>query len=273
MIQSSPKTLVELQYLRALAIVLTLFAHWAFMMVKPDPAYFYIIYNYAQFWGGVDIFFCLSGYIISRSLFTEFDARQDNSSVMKSFYIKRVFRIMPAAIFWASFVLMLSFVNFDGAPFGTPATTVKHWLASIFFVENIYLTFDVKAYLAHYWSLAIEEQFYLVIPWLYVMFKTKGKFIALIVGLIVLQGVIPRPVNQSLLLAELRYDSILYGVLIFCLERDGHLAAIFAYLKKHNWVTRTLVLLGLVLLLYGPVIAGKINYAFSVVAIASALIV
>lgn len=270
-----PIFLPELQYLRAIAILLTLIAHLAFVTVTPDPRYMHFVLNYGQFWGGVEIFFCLSGYIISRSLFPKFDERKNKIPVAKSFYIKRVTRLMPSAIFWASVVLMLSFLNFEGGHFGEPRDTFRHWLASVFFVQNIHLTLDIKVMpaLAHYWSLAVEEQFYLVIPWLYIAIKSRKLFMATILGLLVMQAIIPRPVNQSLLLSELRYDAILYGVLIFLLEREGYLTRLFTWLKSHKILAWGAVAAASIGLVTAPILAQPISYAFTAVDFCAFIIV
>ena len=266
--------LPELQYLRAIAIIMTLGAHLAFVMSAPDPRYYSFVVNYAQFWGGVEIFFCLSGYIISKSLFPDFDKYKNFTMVISSFYLKRFFRIVPAAFFWASFVLFMAFIDLPGNHFGEISDTFKHFLASIFFVENIYLTFNPEGYLAHYWSLATEEQFYLIAPFFYFLFfRSKRKFMAVIIFLIFIQAIIPRPVDQSNLLSNVRYEAILYGVLIYALEREGLLNRLFNFFRSKKWINIILIIASFFFLIHGPILAKGIKYPVTVVDFAAFVIV
>lgn len=116
---------------------------------------------------GVDVFFVLSGFLITSIV--QHDVREDVFS-FKEFYVRRIQRLMPNAIACILAVLLLSLV------FMPPSTEVQlgfHGLWTLFNLSNIYTWRKMGGYwgegagdapLTHFWSLAIEEQFYLVFP-------------------------------------------------------------------------------------------------------------
>jgi peptidoglycan/LPS O-acetylase OafA/YrhL len=97
---------------------------------------------------GVGVFFCISGFLITKLLV-------DHGMQLKSFYVRRAFRILPPAL------LYLVFVSTLGA-LGLIAVHAREIVASLFFYRN-YLDYNAWS-TGHFWSLSIEEQFYLVWP-------------------------------------------------------------------------------------------------------------
>ena len=141
---------------------------------------------------GVDIFFVISGYLISSLIYKEFQDTKTFS--FKNFYERRARRILPALIIvilasiplaWL-YVLPTSFVDY-----------AKSILFSIGFTSNLYFYFTGQIYgaesgllkpLLHTWSLSIEEQYYLIFPiffyFIYTYFKKNIFWIILITTLI-----------------------------------------------------------------------------------------
>lgn len=145
----------ELQGLRALAVGLVLLFHiWP---VAVPGGYI-----------GVDVFFVISGYLIVGSLTRQ--AERDGKVSLLTFYGRRVRRLLPAA----SLVLAFAFAGtFLWLPQARWEDTFLQIAASALYFENWYLAWSSVDYLAadnapspvqHYWSLSIEEQFYLVWP-------------------------------------------------------------------------------------------------------------
>lgn len=141
--------LAGLDHLRALAIVTVLFYHYR--MFK-HPAWIDDIMGFG--WSGVDLFFVLSGYLISSQLFMAMAAGKRVS--MPEFMIKRVFRIIPAYLV----VLAIYFV-FPG--FHEREALPPLW-KFLTFTQNF--GFDIKNFgtFSHVWSLCVEEHFYLLFP-------------------------------------------------------------------------------------------------------------
>jgi peptidoglycan/LPS O-acetylase OafA/YrhL len=140
---------------RALSIILVLFAHVANGVTSLAP--------YAAF--GVSIFFVLSGFLITRLLCLEEDREREIS--LPSFYLRRSLRILPPAILFIATVSAL-------ASFGWARVSDHEVLYSVLFLRNILATNEVT-HLSNLWSLAIEEQFYLLWPLVFLLLRTNRK--------------------------------------------------------------------------------------------------
>jgi peptidoglycan/LPS O-acetylase OafA/YrhL len=119
---------------------------------------------------GVDVFFVISGYLITGILVREFEARQTIS--FRGFYARRIRRILPAGLFVIGATVCATRVlaGIDRYHFAA-----KDAIAAVFFVANWRFAQTGVNYfnqalppspLQHYWSLSVEEQFYFVWPWL-----------------------------------------------------------------------------------------------------------
>lgn len=124
---------------------------------------------------GPDIFFVLSGYLITGILYREFGASRTDPFKpgrisMSNFYLKRVRRIFPAAFFVLLVINVYAYLNLNTLQ----VNQVKaDSLWTVFFAANINFMHQSTDYFAqtlaaspvqHYWSLAVEEQFYLIWP-------------------------------------------------------------------------------------------------------------
>ena len=145
----------EIQGLRAVAVVLVLVFH-----VWPEA----VPGGYV----GVDVFFVISGYLIAGSLARE--AERTGRISLREFYSRRIRRLLPAASLVLVYVLAGMFLWLPQAHW---KDTLVQVAASAIYLENWYLAWSAVNYLAsentaspvqHYWSLSIEEQFYIVWP-------------------------------------------------------------------------------------------------------------
>lgn len=214
----------EIDNLRVAAIVMTLVAHLGFFTHEKNDWYAYVIQNVAQFWGGVDLFFVISGFVISKQLHALLRVGEGwsvNAGGLKIFFVKRFFRIFPQAFFWAVIVLFFSWYFRGVGRFGDFSKVIWHFWASILSVENVYLTFDVIPQLSIYWSLSIEEQFYIIFPLLLIFLPRKKVFTILMV-VAVFQLLLPRPVDQSKLIFMVRYDALIMGWFVYRWTLTSH---------------------------------------------------
>jgi peptidoglycan/LPS O-acetylase OafA/YrhL len=119
---------------------------------------------------GVDVFFVISGYLITGILLREFEKRQTIS--FTGFYARRIKRILPAGLFVIGATLLATRVlaGIDRYHFAA-----KDAISAVFFFANWHFAAAGVNYfnqslppspLQHYWSLSVEEQFYFVWPWL-----------------------------------------------------------------------------------------------------------
>lgn len=150
---------LEIQGLRAVAVLMVV----AFHAGLPVPGGF----------TGVDVFFVISGYVITALLLRE--AGIAGRIRIGRFYTRRARRLLPALALVVFVTVVLSFLlQTTISPFGGQLLTAKTALAALFSVSNAYLyTVPVDGYFAarshdnpllHTWSLGVEEQFYVVYP-------------------------------------------------------------------------------------------------------------
>ncbi|MSZ67366.1 MAG: acyltransferase family protein, partial [Actinobacteria bacterium] len=115
---------------------------------------------------GVDMFFVISGFVITQVLMREFE--ETGTIRLSNFYARRARRLIPALSLIVVFTLLISLVAMS--PFGEQQQIIKTAIASVFFAGNIHLfaqnTYDALKNnpLRHLWSLGVEEQFYWIYP-------------------------------------------------------------------------------------------------------------
>jgi peptidoglycan/LPS O-acetylase OafA/YrhL len=134
---------------------------------------------------GVDVFFVISGYLITSIIFKEC---QNGSFSLKKFYQRRIARIFPA--FFIVALVTLAAANFiyspqDLASAGANLTAAVLSVANMkFMLQGNYFQIspDAQPFL-HYWSLSVEEQFYIIFPLLFMLvFKYARKHLVLMLG-------------------------------------------------------------------------------------------
>ncbi len=126
---------------------------------------------------GVDVFFVISGYLISWILLAEIN---DERFSFGEFYQRRIARLMPAFFLVAFSTFLGAFVTYtalDLSSTGASLTAASLGLANVKSIAqgNYFQLFrDAQPYL-HYWSLAVEEQFYLVFPPMLLVARRGGR--------------------------------------------------------------------------------------------------
>jgi peptidoglycan/LPS O-acetylase OafA/YrhL len=168
-----PSRIPTLDGVRGIAILLVLLHHLGlYGELRPDAAVDGIVYTAAMAgWTGVDLFFVLSGFLITGILY---DAK-GSDFYFRHFYIRRCLRIFP--LYYA--VLVLFFVALPRVPQlpqshnTIPTDQIWYWT----YLVNVKIAVDgwpEALVLAHFWSLAVEEQFYLVWPIIVFLLPLRG---------------------------------------------------------------------------------------------------
>ncbi len=153
----------EIQALRAIAVVAVMAYH-----VWPD--------RFPGGFVGVDVFFVVSGFLITGNMLREVDRTGRLS--LAAFWAGRVRRILPAALVAIGVTALVSIWLL---PLSRLPQVSSHALASAFYAQNWLLSFEAVDYLAqtgaatpfeHFWSLAVEEQFYILWPLVVIVLTT-----------------------------------------------------------------------------------------------------
>lgn len=210
---------VEIDHLRGIAIALTLAAHVNAAFVQPIP-WATALYAHAEFWGGVYLFFVISGYVITRGFWGECaDRNRGFVDVARVFYGRRLFRIVPPAWFWIGCtVLCATAFNVEGA-LGDLRRNVIQAAAAATFTYNFVFPLWSGAF-GIYWSLTFEEQFYLCFP-LLARLDRRLRSVVLVLPIVVL-AFVHRPAGTFLVFVPV--DALSWGVLLGLAERAGLLA-------------------------------------------------
>jgi peptidoglycan/LPS O-acetylase OafA/YrhL len=214
---------LRLDGLRGVAILLVMLYHLLRYPLARTPLDHAVTSVFAMGWSGVDLFFVLSGFLITSILLRS----KGSARYFRTFYARRAIRILP--LYYA--VLVLYLVIFprltpQAEGFwigGADRETLWYWL----FLSNLHQAFTGNwqhHFLEVTWSLAIEEQFYLVWPWL-VAWTSRRRLIQvcaaiLVAGLalraaIVLAGT-PNPIFLYAF-TPCRLDTLAVGALVAAL--------------------------------------------------------
>ncbi len=185
----------------------------AILMVLADHATIAALQRYPHPWmriglHGVTLFFVLSGFLITSNLLA-------GPIDLKKFYIRRFFRLMPTA--W-TFLAALLLLNLSGIH----CTSWREIRGCLFFYRNFQGNLGTAG---HFWSLSIEEQFYLVWPALLLLFGVRRcRWIALAgaASVAAYRFAFWRHYEQGLLYTrtEVRADALLLGCMFALLRND-----------------------------------------------------
>jgi peptidoglycan/LPS O-acetylase OafA/YrhL len=161
---------------------------------------------------GVDVFFVISGYLITALLLSEF--RKEGRVDLVRFWLRRARRLLPAVGVLIAVVMVIgAFVDF-----GQISTLRGQALASMAYVTNWDLILSHQSYFEqfarpslfrHLWSLAVEEQFYLLWPLVFAACMTRFGHRRVVVG--VIAGAIASSLLMAILFDPVNPNRVFYG--------------------------------------------------------------
>ena len=165
----------EIDGLRALAVVPVIFYHAGFELFSGGFV-------------GVDVFFVISGYLITTIISEDIE---NNRFSIVNFYERRARRIFPALFFIVALTAIFSFYFLPPHALkdvGQSIFAVSLFISNIFFyIETDYFANTAEmAPLLHTWSLGVEEQFYIVFPFLLLLLRGTKNFVRVLVILFLL---------------------------------------------------------------------------------------
>ncbi len=207
--------------LRGVAVLLVLGFHFLHIDGEGGPAERFLLGATRSGWAGVDLFFVLSGFLITGILL---DAR-GGEGYFRAFYARRVLRIFP--LYYAYLAILFLLV-----PAVLPSLNVKSetqgWLWT--YLGNVLFAreggFQASPYTGHFWSLAVEEQFYLFWPLL--VWLVPRRRLAVVCGVIVLGAFALRfaihrttfNATAAYVLTPARMDALSLGALVAIAARE-----------------------------------------------------
>ena len=224
----------ELDGVRGIAILMVLFWHYFGdppKQLAPDTFASYVMIATRLFWSGVDLFFVLSGYLICGIILDNYSKER----FLSTFFIRRGARILPLyCVLLLLYLLLrnqLNTVQFSWL-FSNP---IPFW-SYVTFLQNVMMGVEGHYggnFLGISWSLAVEEQFYLLAP-ISILVLGRKRWIHAIVPLIVLAVALRVGFSYrffSYVNTPFRMDSLLIGGFIAVLMRNK---PVFTLLQQHR---------------------------------------
>jgi peptidoglycan/LPS O-acetylase OafA/YrhL len=225
--------------LRGLAILMVMLFHYATGLTSQSTGQRMVRAVAAFGWTGVDLFFVLSGFLITGILL---DTREDDG-YFSSFYVRRVLRIFPVYYLSLLVCFFVAPILLPGIAGSLPLPSQRIWF--VLYLQNwmgILVDGGRQMLMGHFWSLAIEEQFYLVWPWIVYRSSTKrilqiavgGSVASVLIRLaLVAFHVTPEIIYRN---TFTRMDALLIGAACTCLLRDPVWVARFRRYAAWMWL-------------------------------------
>ncbi|MHB9801022.1 acyltransferase family protein [Pseudomonas sp. MT3] len=274
----SNKKIADIELLRGVAVLMVVVFHTSlnlFTWMTPNLSRFFSYFGGAS---GVDLFFAISGFVIARDLVPRLEAASSREHALKlsiAFWIRRAWRLLPSAWLWLALALLAAaFFNQSGA-FGSVRANIEATVAAVLQIANFRLAASFAHFeygvTAHYWSLSLEEQFYLIFPLLCVLLRKR--LIVLVAAVAILQLLLPRD-GYHMLLVCTRLDALCLGVLVaIWSRRDSYQLFMpsFLYNPFMSGIFVSVLLIGL--LAMGSNSLNIVSMRSSVIALLSAALV
>lgn len=231
--------------LRAVAVLWVVLHHaWPLRAAVAGPVDAVLRIVVEVGWAGVDLFFVLSGFLITRILLDHRGQR----GIMVAFWWRRILRIMPLYYAFLGFLFVLlpalgvyRFQPGPGARLAYATFTSNLWLAAMG---------GGPRQPAHLWSVAVEEQFYLVWPVFMLLLPARlilPFILSLLAGVPVLRGVLSASGVDYLslyVLTPTRADGLAWGALLAVLaRRPGGLERWRPVARRLGWVAMILMVM------------------------------
>lgn len=220
--------LQEIERLRAIAALMVIFTHTA-------PNFGILGYIFGHPRTGVDLFFVISGFVVTRSLLrllpdlTQVDALDvafdQSRGALRVFYTRRFFRIVPLAVVAVILQRLLLVLGIPAPILGGDVYGYWREVFAVFTgVYNYAMPNEGYSQLGLFWSLSIEEHFYLLLPLSFLLARTRAKRIGLALFGIAFVALVCRslfdtpppgtvlPDYYRMFSSHLRFDTLLAGV-------------------------------------------------------------
>lgn len=270
---------LDIELLRSVGIIFVVVSHLhnLFPWYDKSESRLAAFYDHFGLWTGVDLFFCVSGFIITKTIMDKLlpgHTTKDFFSFAIPFWVRRIYRLWPSAWFWLSFTTIATVAFNQTGVFGEPFKAILYQVYAMLNIANLY-GFECSKVASCgnnqvFWSLSLEEQFYWIFP-IALFFIRGNKFIVVMLLIALIQIPLDRGGHFS---GFIRTDAISLGVVIGYLSRKDY----YSYFEPNNMskfyfkYTIPLVLI-LMLALLGTWKTVFVSWSTGIVAIVSAILV
>lgn len=264
----------DIEVLRAIAVLFVVYQHVGNLFPWLSPT-LQMLNGYVGGTFGVDLFFAVSGFVIARDLVPRLLAASDQVTAWKTmqiFWVRRIWRLWPSAWLWLGLILCATLTFNQSGAFGSFSANMQATFAGVFQYANVRFaqTFMVSEYGASFvhWSLSLEEQFYLLFPFLIVLFRRYLGWLLITVALV--QLLMP----PSLYLMVFRTSALTLGILLALWSNKtswSAVATVFVWLGRWGRLLLALFCLGFMGWISSRL--NQISFAIGVIAALSALLV
>jgi len=271
----------EIEALRAIAVFLPVLGHLGNLLYW-NPAIGQITLG---LWAGVDIFFCISGYVIANAFYKTFYSsarREDKTRFVKevvSFYIRRAYRILPSAWLWIAVVCVCSVVFNQSGVFGALKANLVDALSIVLSLSN----FHFASCYAHtlgdklcgnnsiYWSVSLEEQFYFLFPFLFFL---RIRWISILTAVILMvTAIMYFTITPLISVLFSRVDGILLGVALAIFQNTKTYYLIQPTFLKNGVMKYVAAPFLILCILMIPAFGGVVPFVFTLVSIMCLILV
>lgn len=250
------KRIFNLDLLRGVAIIWVVLSHLSFTIL---PKSFKVIFGPG--WVGVDLFFVISGFVVTRSYLSFIANETDQLMKLRNritvnilYLLRRFIRLQPIAWLWVLLpIIYSSYLKMKGYP-----NLFENFLAEgkaiCLLFYNYYLAiYDQKLFMP-YWSLIVEEHFYLLLMIIFCMSINKDKIRKILIFLFLIL-IVHRSYNVYfenvpnqffLFFTQYRLDGLILGSILAMLSDDIRFKVTKTILKKLNFRCLFIFLLGII---------------------------
>lgn len=238
------KNILEIQLIRGFCVFFIIIGHMTGNLITWSAPLTDTFYQYFDGTTTLDVFFALSGFVICRLLLNDLgkaNTTQQSLQISSVFWLRRIWRLLPAAWLWLALILLMTaFFNTSGA-FGSFKDAWAGALSAFLQIANFkFIDCWDEGYFCGpsfpYWTLSLEEQFYLFLP-LFMIFS-KRWFLPCISILLFTQMFIPALTFSP----ELRVQGLLLGILLAFWSLTPSYKIFEPTFLKNKWASRAMML-------------------------------
>lgn len=233
------KTIIHLKGLNGIRAIAALTVVLSHILLQLQPSSTEITIGHALGSYGVTMFFTLSGFLITYLLLKE--KKTFGTISIKEFYIRRLLRVWPLYYFYILLVVVIMLAGSGVLPSGI-------WYYLFLAANIVSLQGVAPPLLEHYWSLGVEEQFYLFWPWLVKYASPLKTISAFLLLFILIKGALRIWMPDSIVywfMFSSRFDCMAIGALFAILVNAGkNTFLLFCFNKISQLISWSILLLG-----------------------------